>query len=86
MRLLLRGRAPVKWNGQVERAALRPLSGALQARRYGEYVQDMIRLLLPWNARIAPGDRVEINGAPYICAAVRLLSGHVQADVRRCAP
>lgn len=86
MRLLIRGRATIKWNGQTERAALRPLSGALQARRYGEYVQDMIRVLLPWHARIAPGDRVEIEGAPYLCVAVRLLSGHVQADVRRRAP
>ena len=85
MRLLLRGRVTVKWNGQTEKAALRPLSGGLSARRYGEYVQDMARLLLPWDARLSPGERVEIGGAPYVCVAVRFLSGHVQADVRRCA-
>ena len=58
MRLQQRGRADVLCRGALLRAAVRPVSGLLSARRYGEYVQDMVRLLLPWNAQIQPGDRV----------------------------
>ena len=64
---------------------MRPLSGQLSARPYGEYVQDMLRVLLPWDVKIAPGDRVEVENAPYVCVAARFLPGHVQADLRRCA-
>ena len=85
MRLFQRGRETVLCRGQEIRAAVRPLSGALLARQYGQYVQDMQRLLLPWNAVIAPGDRVEIGNAPYVCVAARALPGHIQADVRRCS-
>lgn len=84
MRLSLRGRVKVHWNGREMLSALRPLSGALSARRYGEYVQDTLRLLLPWDAKVKPGDQVEIEGLPYVCVAARFLPGHVQADVRRC--
>lgn len=85
MRLMLRGRTAVRCGGREMRAAARPLSGALMNRRYGEYVQDMVRLLLPWDAQIAPGDRLEIEETPYVCVFVRALPGHIQADARRCA-
>ena len=85
MRLQQRGRADVLCRGALLRAAVRPVSGLLSARRYGEYVQDMLRLLLPCDALIAPGDTLRVNGAPYVCVAVRSLLGHLQADVRRCA-
>ena len=85
MRLQQRGRADVLCRGALLRAAVRPVSGLLSARLYGEYVQDMLRLLLPPSALVAPGDRLEISGAPYLCVSTRLLSGHLQADVRRCA-
>ena len=85
MRLQQRGRADVSCRGALYRAAVRPVSGMLSARRYGEYVQDMLRLLLPPSAIVSPGDRVEISGAPYVCVRARLLAGHLQADVRRCA-
>lgn len=85
MRLLKRGRARVILHDQEMLCALRPLSGGLVARQYGEYVQDMLRLLLPWKTVIRPGDRLKIGGNPYICVAVRAFPGHVQADVRRCS-
>ena len=85
MRLFQRGRVTVSCRNQEISAAARPLSGTLYARRYGEYVQDMVRLLLPWNAQIQPGDRVLLKSAPYICVSVRAFPGHVQADVRRCS-
>ncbi|MBE5783269.1 MAG: hypothetical protein E7329_08165 [Clostridiales bacterium] len=85
MRLMKKGREKVLWAGKEMWGAVRPLSGQLSARLYGEYVQNMLRVLLPWNAVIAPGDRVEVGGAPYVCAAARFLLGHVQADLRRCA-
>ena len=85
MRLLQRGRAAVTLENRTLLAAVRPLNGLLAAHRWGEYVQDMLRLLLPCDALIAPGDTLRVNGAPYVCVAVRSLLGHLQADVRRCA-
>ena len=84
MRLMKRGRICMLWQGKELWGAVRPLSGRLSARPYGEYVQDMLRVLLPWNAKIAPGERVEIENMPYVCVAARFLPGHVQADLRRC--
>ena len=85
MRLLQRGRVDVILGGSTLRAAVRPVAGLLSARRYGEYVQDMLRLLLPFDAALAPGNRVTVGGAPYVCVSARRLSGHLQADVRRIA-
>ena len=85
MRLVKKGQVSIRWKEREMRGAVRPLSGQLSARLYGEYVQDMLRVLLPWDAKIAPGDRVEVEQHPYLCAAVRFLPGHVQADLRRCA-
>ena len=85
MRLQQRGRVSVLCRGQTLRAAVRPITGVLSTRRYGEYVQDMLRLLLPPNALIAPGDRAEIAGAPSLCVYTRALPGHLQADLRRCS-
>ena len=85
MRLQQRGRVTVLCRGRELRGAVRPLSGILAARRYGEYVQDMLRLLLPCDAVIAPGDRISLSGTPYVCVHARSLPGHIQADVRRCA-
>ena len=85
MRLIKRGQTAVQCRGREMRCAARPLSGLLTRFRYGQYVQDMLRLLLPCDALIAPGDTLRVNGAPYVCVAVRSLLGHLQADVRRCA-
>ena len=85
MRLMKRGQVILRWQGKEMRGAVRPLSGQLSARLYGEYVQDMLRVLLPWDAQITPGDRVEVEDHLYVCAAARFLPGHVQADLRRCA-
>ena len=85
MRLYQRFTQPLLCRGKSVPAAVRPLRGELSARRYGEYVQDTLRLLLPNDALIAPGDRVILEDRPNICVAVRLLPGHVQADIRRCA-
>ena len=85
MRLQQRGRITILCRGQAVRAAVRPLSGILSSRLYGEYVQDMLRLLLPPDALIRPGDKAEIAGTPYICVHTRHLTGHIQADLRRCA-
>ena len=85
MRLQQRGRITIQCRGQDIRAAVRPLSGLLTQHRYGQYVQDMLRLLLPFGALIAAGDTLQIHGDPYVCVAVRSLPGHTQADVRRCA-
>ena len=85
MRLMKRGRVLLRWQGKEMWGAVRPLSGLLSSRPYGEYVQDMLRVLLPWDAKIAPGDRVEAENAPYVCVSARFLQGHVQADLRRCA-
>lgn len=85
MRLHQRGRIPIRCRGVEIQAAVRPLSGALTAHRYGQYVQDMLRLLLPYNALMAPGDRVEIADTPYVCVFTRTLHGHMQADLRRCS-
>lgn len=85
MRLLKRGRADVICRGEKISCALRPVSGRLTAALYGEYVQDVLRLLLPWKIRIQPGEKLEVEGKPYICIAVRCYPGHFQADVRRCS-
>ena len=45
----------------------------------------MLRLLLPRNTVIFPGDLVTLEGVPYVCVDVRMLTGHIQADVRRRA-
>ncbi len=84
MRLMQRGRVDVTLRGQTLRAAVRPITGLLSARRYGEYVQDMLRLLLPCDTALSPGEKMEIGGCPYVCVSLRTLNGHVQADVRRC--
>jgi len=83
MRLLFRGRAQVICRGKDMRAAVRPVNGMLDRRRYGEYVQDMLRLLLPCDAAIRPGDTLTVSGAPYVCVRTRVFAGHVQCDVRR---
>jgi len=85
MRLLKRGRVSVTLHDQEILCALRPLSGALSAKGYGQYVQDMLRILLPKDTRIAPGDRAMIQSAPYICVSIRAYPGHLAADLRRCS-
>ena len=45
--------------------------------------QDMLRLLLPCDAVMAPGDSVTVENAPYVCVRTRVFPGHIQADVRR---
>lgn len=85
MRIMQRGRVNVTLRDTVIRAAVRPVSGLLTARRCGEYVQDMLRLLLPCDTVLSPGEKMEIGGAPYVCVSVRALSGHLQADARRCS-
>lgn len=85
MRLQQRGRVTVQCRGREMRAAVRPISGLLTQHRFGEYVQDMLRLLLPSDALILAGDPVQVSGAPYVCVRVRSLPGHVQADLRRCS-
>ena len=85
MRLQQRGRARVVCRGREIRAAVRPMQGMLNRFLYGEYVQDMVRLLLPYDAAVAPGDPVTLADAPYVCVAVRSFPGHLQADIRRCA-
>ncbi|MBR1585047.1 MAG: hypothetical protein IJ662_05865 [Clostridia bacterium] len=85
MRLQQRGRVTIQCNGREMRAAVRPLSGVLTQHRYGQYVQDMLRLLLPCDAVIAAGDALTVSGAPYICVHTRPFPGHIQADLRRCS-
>lgn len=85
MRLQQRGRAAIQCRGREMRCAVRPLSGLITRYRYGQYAQDMLRLLLPCDALIAPGDALTLAGAPYICVYTRVYPGHIQADVRRCA-
>lgn len=84
MRLMNRGRASVLLAGKEMLCAIRPLSGALEARAYGQYVQDTLRLLLPIGASIAPGDRALIQGVPYVCIALHAYPGHLSASLRRC--
>ena len=84
MRLFKRGRAIVLYQGEKFPCALRPIKGQFQVMRHGEYVQDVLRLLLPWKMKIQPGDRVEVEEASYLCLSVRWFPGHIQADVRRC--
>ena len=83
MRLQQRGRVAVQCRGKEMRAAVRPVSGLLTQHLYGEYVQDMLRLLLPCDAVMAPGDSVTVENAPYVCVRTRVFPGHIQADVRR---
>ncbi|MBQ9263736.1 MAG: hypothetical protein IJ189_05935 [Clostridia bacterium] len=85
MRLQQRGRVAVTCRGQEMRAAVRPLSGILTQHRYGQYVQDMLRLLLPCNTLMTAGDAVTVESVPYVCVRTRSLSGHIQADLRRCS-
>ena len=85
MRLLKRGRIAVSLQDREILCAVRPLSGVLSARAYGQYVQDMLRLLLPKDTQIAPGDRASIQGSPYVCVSLRSYSGHLAADMRRCS-
>ena len=84
MRLMKRGRSQIVYKGEKILCAVRPLKGQLTGRLYGEYVQDVLRLLLPWSRKIQPGERLEVEGKPYICIACRCFPGHFQADVRRC--
>ncbi len=86
MRLQQRGRVTVLCRGQTLRAAVRPITGALGDRFFGARVQDTLRLLLPPDALMQPGDRVEIGEHPYLCLYVRPFPGHLQADLRRCSP
>lgn len=85
MRLFQRHLLKVTCNGQLLYGCLRPLSGHWQVNAQGAAVQDMLRLLLPRNSLIRPGDFVETEAGKYVCAAVRFLPGHVQADIRRCS-
>ena len=85
MRLFHRGKIPVTLHDQEILCALRPLSGVLSARNYGQYVQDTLRILLPKDTLIAPGDRLIIQNAPYVCIALRAYPGHLAADLRRCS-
>lgn len=85
MRLFNRGRAEVSWRGEKISCALRPLKGQLITRLYGEYVQDVLRLLLPWQMKIQPGEKLIVEGKPYLCIACRSYPGHIQADVERCS-
>ena len=85
MRLLHRGRIAVFLHDREIYCALRPLSGALSARGYGQYVQDMLRILLPKDAQIAPGDRAVIQASPYVCVSIRAYPGHLAANLRRCS-
>ena len=85
MRLIKRGQTAAQCRGREMRCAARPLSGLLTRFRYGQYVQDMLRLLLPCDAVIVPGDKITVAGTPYVCVAIHAYPGHLQADVRRCA-
>lgn len=85
MRFLQRGRVSVQCGGRDMRCAARPVRGMLSRLRTGEYVQDMLRLLLPADAAVSPGDLLTVESAPYVCVQVRLYPGHLQADVRRCS-
>ena len=85
MRLFLRGREQVVCRNTALPASVRPLRGQLERERYGEAVQHMLRLILPLNAFIVPGDAVMLAGKPYLCVETRRLHSHVQADIRRCA-
>ncbi len=84
MRLFQRHLVKVCCNGRFLYGCLRPMSGHWQVEERGAGVQDMLRLLLPRNTLIHPGDFVETEAGKYVCAAVRFLPGHVQADIRRC--
>ncbi len=86
MRLFQRHLMRVQVNGRQLYGCLRPLSGQWQQASYGAFVQDVKRLLLPYGSIIHPGDRLETEEGPYLCLSVRLLPGHVQADIRRCMP
>lgn len=83
MRLVKRGMEEVLLNDQRVMARIRPIRGQLEQQRYGEYVQDMLRLLLPFNAVASPGQTVVVDGKPYVCLNVRRMAGHIQLDVRR---
>ncbi len=85
MRIFQRHLMKVTVNGQFLYGCLRPVSGQWQVSERGAYVQDVKRLLLPRNALLHPGDRLETEDGPYICLSVRFLPGHVQADIRRCS-
>lgn len=84
MRLFQRHLLKICCNGQFLYGCLRPLSGQWQVNERGVAVQEMLRLLLPRGSRIKPGDFVDSEAGKYVCAAVRFLPGHVQADIRRC--
>lgn len=86
MRLDLRQQEAVTVRGSPTRAAVRRMTGALETRRYGEYLPLMLRLILPYDALVCPGDDVRVGGDAYVCVAVRQYRGHIQADVRRRAP
>lgn len=83
MRLVRRGTENVLLCDQWVPARIRPVSGQLERERYGEYVQDMLRLLVPRCAVVSPGQSVQVDGKPYICLNVRRMAGHLQVDVRR---
>ena len=83
MRLVKRGMEEILLNDQRVMARVRPLAGQIEQERYGEYVQDMLRLLVPFNAVAAPGQTVVVDGKPYVCLHVRKMAGHIQLDVRR---
>ena len=85
MRLSLRARETVAIGSRKCLARVRPTRGELSARLYGEYAQDVLRLLLPPDTLIQPGDAVIVADAPFVCVHTRFLPGHVAADVRRCA-
>lgn len=86
MRLDRRQQDIVTVRGSPVRAAVRRMTGSLEARRYGEHLSSMYRLVLPYDALVYPGDEVRVGGDRFICVAVRQYRGHTQADIRRRAP
>ena len=85
MRLFRLGRARVAYGNMLIPCAVRPIKGQWEVMCHGAYPMDMLRLLLPWKMKIQPGERLEVEGKPYLCLSVRCYPGHVQADVRRCS-
>ena len=86
MRLDKRNQDGITIRGQPVRASVRRMTGALETRRYGEYLSLMLRLILPYDALVCVGDDVLVGGDQYLCVAVRQYRGHIQADIRRVAP
>ncbi len=86
MRLDRRQQEAVTIRGKAVRASVRRMTGSLEVRRYGEYLSLMFRLIMPYDTLVYVGDDVLIGNDKFICVAVRQYRGHVQADIKRCAP